>query len=49
MSKTNFVRWAGMVGAIATGVSTITAGDLVTGFGLIAAALSSVSIFKKEE
>lgn len=48
MTKSKFIRVFGFMGALLTGISSIISGDLITGSGIIAAALSSVSVFKKE-
>lgn len=42
--KAKWVKVLGFVGAVATGVSLIVAGDLTQGIGIIAAALSSATM-----
>jgi len=48
MTKSKFLRVFGFLGATLTGVATLVSGDIITGSGIIAAALSSVSVFKPE-
>lgn len=46
--KYMYIKWAGLLGAVLTGSTMIVAGDNATGVGVIAAALSSASIFSAE-
>lgn len=43
--KVKYVKWLGLLGALATGVSQIVAGDVVNGVGIISASLASAGIF----
>lgn len=44
MSKSQIVKILGLIGALCTGAVMITSGDLVGGFGVIAASLSSANV-----
>lgn len=46
MDKASIIKILALVGALFTGGGTVYAGDVVTGLGIISAALSSASIFK---
>jgi hypothetical protein len=43
--SSKFVKILGFIGALATGASLIVAGDFAQGVGIIAAALSSATMF----
>lgn len=43
-----YVKWAGLIGAVLTGTVMIVNGDNAQGVGVIAAALSSASLFGGE-
>lgn len=42
--NTKYIKWLGLIGALFAGTSQILAGDLVSGSGVIAAALSSAGV-----
>jgi len=42
--RLNIIRWGGLVGSLLLGVAQILQGDVISGFGVIAAAVSSASI-----
>lgn len=43
--KVKYIKLLGLLGALFAGTSTIIAGDVATGAGVIAAALSSAGVF----
>jgi hypothetical protein len=43
-----FSKPLAFLAALISGLATVVAGDAVTGFGLIAASLSSLSVFKPD-
>lgn len=47
--KVKYVKWLGLLGALSAGASQIVAGDLVSGGGVIAAALSSAGVFSGQQ
>lgn len=49
MNKIKIFKIIGLLGAVLTGVYTISTGDVVTGVGVIAAAFSSSTALGKSE
>lgn len=47
--KVKYVKSLGLLGALFAGVSQIVAGDVVSGGGVIAAALSSAGVFSVQQ
>lgn len=48
MITTKTAKWLGLIGAIFAGGSAIAAGDSTTGWGIIAAAMSSVTVLRSQ-
>lgn len=48
MNNIKFIKIAGLLSAVLSGVVALLSGDYVTGAGVIAAAFSSVSVFSSE-
>lgn len=42
--KAKYIKWFGLIGATFAGTASIMSGDVVTGIGVISAALSSAGI-----
>lgn len=47
--KVIYIKWLGLIGALFAGASTIIAGDVAIGVGVIAAALSSAGVFSVQQ
>lgn len=46
--KVKYIKWIGLLGALFAGTAQILAGDIVTGGGVIAAALSSAGVLSAQ-
>jgi len=49
MNRIQYAKILGLIASLATGAVSIIGGDIVTGIGIFAAALSSSTAFKKEQ
>lgn len=47
--KTKYIKWFGLIGALFAGTSSIMSGDIITGAGVISAALSSAGILSTQQ
>lgn len=47
MTRVKLVKLLGFIGALLTGGASLVAGDIVTGFGIFSAALTSAGIFSQ--
>lgn len=47
--NTKHIKWFGLVGALFAGASSIVSGDIITGAGVISAALSSAGVFSTQQ
>lgn len=47
MNRIKWIKVLGLVGALATGTAAVIAGDVVTGVGIVSAALSSSTLLQK--
>lgn len=47
MNRVQWIKTLGFVGAVATGTAAMIAGDIVSGVGIISAALSSSTLLQK--
>lgn len=45
----SFIRWAGFVGSLLLGTVAVLKGDITTGVGIVAAALSSASVIPSQK
>lgn len=46
--REKLIKWGGLLGSVITGIVMIASGDTVSGVGVIAASLSSGSLFAKQ-
>lgn len=46
--KTKYIKWFGLIGALVAGASSIMSGDIITGAGVISAALSSAGVLSTQ-